>query len=73
MNRKQRRAFNKSMKGHISAEEMEEMNESMQQIASMSVCNSCSKELDKKNDHHLDNWKISVVSEKMILLCDECQ
>ena len=73
MNRKQRRAFNKSMKGNISAEEIEEMNESMQQIASMSVCNSCNKELDKKNDHHLDNWKISVVGEKMILLCDECQ
>ena len=73
MNRKQRRAFNKSMKGNISAEEMEEMNESMQQIASMSVCDNCNEELDKKNDHHLDNWKISVVNEKMILLCDECQ
>ena len=73
MNRKQRRAFNKSMKGNISAEEMEEMNESMQQIASMSACNNCNEELDEKNDHHLDNWKISIVDEKMILLCDKCQ
>ena len=60
------------MKGNISAEEMAAMNESMKQIASMSVCNNCNKALDKKNDHHLDNWKISVVDEKMILLCDEC-
>jgi len=39
MNRKQRRAFNKSMKGNISAAEMEAMNESMQQIASLNKCN----------------------------------
>lgn len=73
MNRKQRRAFNKTMKGKMTADEMEAMNESMQQIASMSACNNCKAELDKKNDHHLDSWKISVVNEKMILLCDECQ
>ena len=73
MNRKQRRAFNKSMKGDISADEMVDMNESIQQIASMSACNNCNEELDKKNDHHLDNWKISIVDEKMILLCDKCQ
>ena len=73
MNRKQRRSFNKTMKTEMTADEMVDMNESMQQIASMSVCNNCNEELDKKNDHHLDNWKISVVNEKMILLCDECQ
>jgi len=73
MNRKKRRDFNKSMKSKTAADEMIDMNESIQQIASMSVCNSCNETLDKKNDHHLDNWRISVVNEKMILLCDECQ
>lgn len=73
MNRKQRRSFNKTMKTEMTADEMVDMNESMQQIASMSVCNNCNEELDKKNDHHLDNWKISIVDEKMILLCDACQ
>jgi hypothetical protein len=73
MNRKQRRSFNKTMKTEMTADEMVDMNESMQQIASMSACNNCNEELDKKNDHHLDNWKISIVDEKMILLCDACQ
>ena len=73
MNRKQRRSFNKTMKTEMTADEMVDMNESMQQIASMSACNNCNEELDKKNDHHLDNWKISIVDEKMILLCDKCQ
>ena len=73
MNRKKRRDFNKSMKSKTAADELVDMNESIQQIASISVCNSCNEVLDKKNDHHLDNWRISVVDEKMILLCDECQ
>ena len=73
MNRKQRRAFNKSMKGNISAAEMEAMNESMQQIASLSQCHKCKLPLDPKSDHHLDTWKISVIDEKMLLICDECQ
>ena len=73
MNRKQRRAFNKAMKGKMTTEEVKAMNESMQQIASLSLCSGCGMALDKKNNHHLDTWKISVVNEKMILLCDECQ
>jgi hypothetical protein len=73
MNRKQRRAFNKTMKGRMSAEEMTAMNEAAQQIASLSQCNKCKVQLDKKNDHHLDTWKISVIDEKMLLICDECQ
>jgi hypothetical protein len=73
MNRKQRRAFNKSMNGKMTAEEIVAMNESMQQVASLSKCNKCNKELDQKNDYHLDTWKISTVGEKMLLLCDECQ
>tara|TARA_R110000851_G_scaffold23602_1_gene68973 strand:+ start:221 stop:442 length:222 start_codon:yes stop_codon:yes gene_type:complete len=73
MNRKKRRDFNKSMKSKTAADEMIDMNESIQQIASMSMCNNCKEVLDKKNDHHLDNWRISVVDEKMILLCDSCQ
>ena len=48
MNRKQRRAFNKTMKGKISTEEMEAMNESMQQVASLSQCSKCKVQLDKK-------------------------
>ena len=68
MNRKQRRAFNKTMKGKMSAEEMNAMNESMQQIAALSSCNNCGEILDKKNSHHLDSWKISIINEKMILL-----
>jgi hypothetical protein len=73
MNRKQRREFNRSMKGKITAEEMEAMNESMEQIASLSHCSKCNNQLDNKNQHHLDNWKISVINEKMILVCDECE
>lgn len=73
MNRKQRRAFNKSMKGQMSAEEIEELNQSMNQIASLGKCNSCNSILDKKNNHHLDTWTISVIDEKMILICDKCQ
>jgi hypothetical protein len=73
MNRKKRRDFNKSMKSKTAADEMIDMNESIQQIASMSMCDNCKEVLDKKNDHHLDNWRISVVGEKMILLCDSCQ
>jgi hypothetical protein len=61
------------MKGKMTAEEIVDMNESMQQVASLSKCNKCDEVLDKKNDHHLDTWKISIVGEKMILLCDECQ
>jgi hypothetical protein len=73
MNRKQRRTFNKTMKGKISADEMTAMNEAAQQIASLSQCNKCKTPLDPKSDHHLDTWKISVIDEKMLLICDECQ
>jgi len=73
MNRKQRRAFNKQMKNEMTADEVTEMNEAAQQIASLNVCHKCRAELDKKNQHHLDNWRISVIDEKMLLTCDECQ
>ena len=61
------------MKDKMTVEEMTAMNEAAQQIASLSQCSRCKLPLDKKSDHHLDTWKISVIDEKMLLICDECQ
>ena len=36
-------------------------------------CSSCDAELDKKNDDHLDKWKLTFDNGKMSLLCESCQ
>ena len=36
-------------------------------------CSSCDAELDKKDDEHLDKWKLTFSEGKMSMLCESCQ
>jgi len=72
MNRQQKREFNRKNK-NISAEEVNATQDAAELISSMEQCHKCKATLDKKNQCHLDNWRISVIDEKMLLTCDKCQ
>ena len=36
-------------------------------------CSSCDAELNKKDDEHLDKWKLTFSEGKMSMLCESCQ
>ena len=36
-------------------------------------CSSCDAVLDKKDDEHLDKWKLTFDNGKMSMLCESCQ